>query len=160
MKTAIPVIFLIVIGSCSATRKVAFIKAIEPQNESSLLYVYRPAKSQNRWIKPGLAINQEEKILLENGGYTYFYLEPGRYEIGLILSNRYEEGTTIHVTLDSGGVQYIRLDTEFFMTGNQYSRTFDLVNTTSEHGPEEIMDCIYLDPAGSKSHKKSILTDN
>jgi len=58
----------------------AFRSASSPDQNSSLLYIYR-TESTPFMRQPTVLINGEELLDLPNGGYTYLYLRPGEYRI-------------------------------------------------------------------------------
>lgn len=133
-------------------------------SDKSLVYVYRPEVFQNCGISPALMVDHDEKLLIKNKGYTYFYLEPGEHDFALQLSDRYNSVLPTQVTMQSGKVYYMKVFTSNEFT-NQYAgftvrRLFSIDLVENNIGEAEVSKCVYLDPSKSEKFSKSIFMSN
>lgn len=147
---------LALLSACSATGP-KFNAVANPTNDS-LVYIYRPNVFQNGAISPGIVVDNEERLLLQNNGYTYFYLQPGEHQFEILLSERYTPAEPTKLIIKPGEVHYIKLHTGNYSAGSRlagYVRKFALVNVEEQVGRVEIEECRYLNPSESKKFSKS-----
>ena len=110
-------------------------------------------------ISPGVLIDGEEKFLIQNGGYSFFYLKPGVHTFTLKLSDRWEGLAQVQVNTEPTQSYYLKVDTG--LGPELFVRNFRIVKVADPIGQEEIKECGYLDPAQSKRFSKSyVLEDN
>jgi len=104
-------------------------------------------------------IDGEEKFLMQNNGYSFFYLRPGVHTFALKLSDRWEGLAQVQVNTEASRSYYLRVDTGF--GPGVFVRNFRILRVADHIGQEEIKECGYLDPAQSKKFSKSyVLEDN
>lgn len=138
-------------------------------SDKALVYVYRPDKFQNGGISPGFIVDGEERLLIKNNGYTYFYLSPGDHNFSLLLSERYSNIQPMQLTMLPGKVYYLRVFTSaevkvqfiaFSVFGYSANRQFSIGYVENSVGEAEVTECVYLDPSKSKKFSKSIFMED
>lgn len=154
---------LALLSACSATGP-KFNAVSHPTNDS-LIYVYRPDLFQNGAISPGIVVDNEERLLLQNNGYTYFYLPPGQHQFSILLSDRYTPAEPTKLLMEAGAVYYLKLVTGNIFNsmpgvGLSVNRKFGLISVEEEIGKAEIQDCRYLNPSESKKFSKSYFLES
>jgi len=157
-RTTFIVVLLLLLSGCSAMGS-RFQQATPPSAELSLVYIYRLSAWGNILISPAILIDGDEKLLLKNNGYSFFYLPPGLHTIRLKLSDRYKGLAEVQVNTEANRSYYVRVDTSASLGIGV--RTFGIGRVPDEIALEEIKDCNYLDPEKSGKFSKSyILEDN
>ncbi len=154
---------LALLSACSATGP-KFNAVSNPTNDS-LVYIYRPKLFQNGAISPGIVVDNEEKLLLQNNGYTYFYLQPGEHQFSVLLSDRYTPAEPTKIFMEAGAVYYLKLFTSNTFNsmpgvGLSINRRFALIDVKDEVGKAEIGECRYLNPSESKKFSKSYFLES
>lgn len=154
---------LALLSACSATGPK--FSAVSHPTGDSLVYIYRPDVFQNGAISPGIVVDNEEKLLLQNNGYTYFYMQPGEHQFSILLSDRYTPAEPTKLVMEAGSVYYLKMVTgNVFNTmpglGLSVNRSFGLINVKTEIGQYEIQDCRYLNPSESKKFSKSYFLES
>ncbi len=57
-------------------------KQYSPQNnDSAIVYIYRPSRSVNCCVAPAVYVNDSKKASLKNGGYLVYELAAGKHKI-------------------------------------------------------------------------------
>jgi hypothetical protein len=103
--------FLFALTACSAVGT-RFQSAAPPSAELSLVYIYRPSSWKNMLISPAVLIDGEEKFLIQNGGYSFFYLKPGLHNFTLRLSDRYKGLAQIQVKTEAKRAYFVKVETD------------------------------------------------
>ena len=111
-------------------------------------------------ISPGVMIDGEEKFLIQNNGYSFFYLNPGVHTFTLKLSDRWKGLAQAQVDIEATRTYYLRVDTDVDHHLPLFVRNFRIVRVADHIGREEIKECGYLDPEKSKKFSKSYLLED
>lgn len=110
-------------------------------------------------ISPAVLIDDEEKFLMHNSGYTFYYLKPGLHTFTLKLCDRYDGLAQIQIDTQATQSYFVKVETNF--TQGMFGRVFRIVRVADNIGAKEIQECGYLDPSQSGKFSKSyILEDN
>jgi len=148
----------LLLAGCSAAGP-AFSPAA-PAANSALVYIYRPSRIMIAPISPGIVIDGEERILMKNNGYSFFYLPAGKHSFALKLTDRYKGLAQVNADVQSGHTYFLKVDGDHSSFGMFKSISFRLLPVEERTGREEIAECKYLDPAKSEKFSKSYLFEN
>jgi hypothetical protein len=124
--------------------------AAASQPNSALVYIYRPGRTMIVPTSPGVLIDGEERILMKNNGYSFFYLPPGRHSFALLLSDRSEGLAHVNMDLQSGHTYFLKVDGDHDSFAMFKSTAFRLLPVSEQNAREEIGECKYLVPARSE----------
>jgi hypothetical protein len=149
----------LLLSACSASGP-AFTPAAAPERSSALVYIYRPGRIMIAPVSPGILIDGEERILMKNNGYSFFYLPPGKHSFALLLSDRYKGLAHVNTDLQSGHTYFLKVDGDHSSFGMFKSISFRLLPVSEQTARDEIGECKYLDPAKSDKFSKSYLFEN
>lgn len=149
----------LLLAACSASGP-AFTAAAAPAVNSALVYIYRPSRIMIAPVSPGIVIDGEERILMKNNGYSFFYLPPGRHSFALLLSDRYKGLAHVNMDLQEGHTYFLKVDGDHSSFGMFKSISFRLLPVSEQTAREEIGECKYLEPAKSEKFSKSYLFNN
>jgi len=137
----------------------------EPNDGRSMIYIYRPDVFSNSLISPGLTLDGKELMLIENGGYSYFYTKPGKHTLNLKLSGDYNKADDLIITTRPNRKHFVKLitynkSTGYFAGNIGFKRTFNLIHVKEAAAETEIAECGYINPVKSEKFEKSYLVDN
>jgi hypothetical protein len=139
----------LLLAGCSASGP-AFTPAAAPEPTSALVYIYRPNRIMVRPTSPGILIDGEERILMKNNGYSFFYLPPGIHSFALLLSDRSKGLAHVNMDLQSGHTYFLKVDGDHDSFAMFKSTAFRLLPVSEQNAREEIGECKYLVPARSE----------
>ena len=108
-------------------------------------------------ISPGILIDGEEKFLMQNSAYSFFYLNPGLHTFTLKLSDRYERLAQVQLNTQANRTYFVKVETNF--GPGMFGRSFKIASVPDDIGQEEIQECGYLDPAQSRKFSKSYIQE-
>ena len=116
MKYLILFYLLVLISGCAASGD-RFSGLVAEQQETSIIYIYRPSKFFQGGTWPTVFIDGEERFTLKNSGYIYLSLPEGNHKIRIgsssILSNWAAEDLEFNLYVKNGQQSFYRFDLEF-----------------------------------------------
>jgi hypothetical protein len=113
--------FIGLLAGCAAgpTLGTRFTESPEQLEGHAKVYLYRPAYMGMVWY-PKVYVNGQEIVHLPAGGYTYFFLPPGEYELRGVQADVFQDaGKEYHARLSVAGTTDHYLKFHFSKTGSK-----------------------------------------
>lgn len=126
-----------------------FEAAPDQDKARALLYLYRPWAFKASLVAPLIYINNEKIIILQNRGYTWLSLEPGRYMIETQYTSTWVRGRreSYAFIAENGRTYFIRLLPELIFFGPFISGAdFHLTPVQESGALNELRETRYIEP--------------
>jgi len=120
--------FVIILSSCAfqptgSTLQGGYVEPTEKVEGFATVVIYRHEKLLGAAWYPHISINGKNLVNLSAGGYTYFFIKPGNYQIHAeqVISDiaRTNKGETynLDIEINDTGMYFVKFD--FLQTGNK-----------------------------------------
>jgi len=136
---------MLTLSACSSTNHSVIFPPASTDNESAIIYIYRPGVMANAIYSPDLLVNDEEKFSLEIGKNYLLTLPPGDTTFEIEPEKNYSGITRLDLPIRSNKRYYLRIDTTLTINSSTsyqpYQRGFNLVKVDEESAIAEISKC-------------------
>lgn len=150
---------VLAISACAATGPV-YSELTTTDENTGVLYVYRPAELSNAAASPGVVVDGQEYAVLPRGGYMAFELGAGAHRVDLKLSDRYSGSGGVNIHILPHASTYVLLKTWNEISGTMMTHRFMLQQKPSDLAAEAIKECKEQSPAGPRFSKSHIWSNN